>query len=240
MTKRRTRHPLKTVGMVFAIALLIMLLYQLSFLVRVLWFNFYNPSASAIMRQTLAELRLENPQAQLVFEWADYDQISNHLKHAVISSEDANFLSHSGVEWEAIRSAWAYNKQQAAQGSDKRRGGSTLTQQLAKNLFLSSSRSYTRKGQELILSYMIESVMSKRRILELYLNVAQWGQVDFGAQAAAHRYYKTTAAQLSATQSARLAAMLPNPIFYEQKGNTAYLQRRTNTILQRMRQVSIP
>lgn len=230
----------KRVGLILLVALLLFVLYQFSFLVRVVWFNFYNPSSSAVMRQTLAELRQETPNAQLVFEWADYDQISNHLKHAVVSSEDANFLEHKGVEWDAIRSAWEYNKQQAAKGSDKRRGGSTLTQQLAKNLFLSSSRSYTRKGQELILSYMIETVMSKQRILELYLNLAQWGQVDFGAQAAAHRYYKTTANKLSATQSARLAAMLPNPIFYEKKGNTAYLQRRTNTILQRMRQVSIP
>lgn len=232
--------PLRRISVIVIVALLLFVLYQFTFLVRVLWFNFYNPSTSAIMRQTLAELRQDNPKAQLVFEWADYDQISNHLKLAVISSEDANFLTHKGVEWDAIRSAWEYNKQQAAQGSDKRRGGSTLTQQLAKNLFLSSSRSYTRKGQELVLSYMIEAVMSKQRILELYLNVAQWGQVDFGAQAAAHRYYKTTANKLSASQSARLAAMLPNPIFYEKKGNTAYLQRRTHTISQRMRQVSIP
>lgn len=232
--------PLKRISVILVVALLLFVLYQFSFLVRVLWFNFYNPSSSAVMRQTLAQLRQDNPSAQLVFEWADYDQISNQLKRAVISSEDANFLEHQGVEWDAIRSAWEYNKKQAAQGSDKRRGGSTLTQQLAKNLFLSSSRSYSRKGQELILSYMIETVMSKQRILELYLNIAQWGQVDFGAQAAAHRYYKTSANNLSASQSARLAAMLPNPIFYEKKGNTAYLQRRTNTILQRMRQVSIP
>lgn len=232
--------PLRRISALLIVALLLFVLYQFSFFVRVLWFNFYNPSSSAVMRQTLAKLRQKNPSAQLVFEWANYDQISNHLKLAVISSEDARFLEHKGVEWDAIRSAWEYNKLQASQGSDRRRGGSTLTQQLAKNLFLSPSRSYSRKGQELILSYMIEMVMSKQRILELYLNVAQWGQVDFGAQAAAYRYYKTTANKLSAPQSARLAAMLPNPVFYEKKGNTAYLQRRTNTILQRMRQVSIP
>lgn len=240
MLKLKSPSPLKRIAVIMAVTVLLFLLYQFSFLVRVVWFNFYNPESSAIMRQTLAELRQEDPTAQLVFEWADYEQISDNLKRAVISSEDANFLEHPGVEWDAIRKAWEYNKQQAAQGSDKRRGGSTLTQQLAKNLFLSSSRSYTRKGQELILSYMIETVMSKRRILELYLNVAQWSQVDFGAQAAAYRYYKTTASRLSAAHSAHLAAMLPNPIFYERKGKTAYLQRRINTILQRMRQVSIP
>ena len=216
------------------------IVYQGSYLVRVVWFNFYNPSSSAVMRHTLAELRQTNPEAQLVFEWVNYDQISNHLKQAVVSSEDANFFSHQGVEWDAIRSAWEYNKQQAAQGSDKRRGGSTLTQQLAKNLFLSNSRSYSRKLQELILSYMIEAVMSKQRILELYLNVAQWGQRDFGAQAAAQRYYRTNAQALTATQAARLAAMLPNPVFYDQQGNTAYLQRRTQTLLQRMNHVRLP
>lgn len=240
MLKLRTPRPLKRIAVILLVTILLFVLYQFSFLVRVVWFNFYNPGSSAIMRQTLAQLRQEDPSAQLIFEWADYDQISNHLKRAVISSEDANFLVHKGMEWDAIRSAWEYNKKQAAQGSNKRRGGSTLTQQLAKNLFLSSSRSYSRKGQELILSRMIEMVMSKQRILELYLNVAQWGRVDFGAQAAAHRYYKTTANRLSAAHSARLAAMLPNPVFYEKNGNTAYLQRRTQTVMQRMRQVSIP
>lgn len=231
---------LKTISVIFLAVVLIVLFYQLSFLVRVIWFNYYNPQSSAIMRHTITELRAEDPKAQLVFEWVNYDEISDNLKRAVISSEDANFLTHKGVEWEAIRSAWDYNKQQAAKGSERRRGGSTLTQQLAKNLFLSSSRSYRRKVQELILSYMIETVMSKQRILELYLNLAQWGKVDFGAQAAAHRYFKTTANRLSAAQSARLAAMLPSPVFYEKNRNTSYLQRRTNTIVQRMRQVSAP
>ena len=240
MLKKRTTSPIKRIGIILLVTILLFALYQSSFLVRVVWFNFYNPSSSAIMRHTLAELRETEPQAQLTFEWVDYEQISPNLKRAVISSEDANFLAHKGVEWEAIKEAWNYNKQQAAQGSDKRRGGSTLTQQVAKNLFLSSSRSYSRKGQELILSYMIESIMSKERILTLYLNIAQWGRTDFGAQAAAKHYFKTSAKNLSATQSARLAAMLPNPVFYEEKGNTSYLQRRTNTILQRMRQVSAP
>lgn len=232
--------PLKRITIILFVTALLLVLYQLSFLVRVVWFNFYNPSSSAIMRQTLTELRQDDPKAQLVFEWVAYEDINDNLKRAVVSSEDANFFEHKGIEWDAIRNAWSYNKQQAAQGSTKRRGGSTLTQQLAKNLFLSSSRSYTRKGQELVLSYMIESIMSKERILELYLNVAQWGQVDFGAQAAAHRYYKTTASRLSAAQSARLAAMLPNPAFYQKNGNTSYLQRRSATILQRMRQIRLP
>lgn len=238
--KLRPLTPLKRIFIVLLVSLLLVVLYQLSFLVRVIWFNFYNPSSSAVMRETLSELRRDNPDATLQFTWVDYDQISNTLKRAVISSEDSNFNNHSGVEWEAIRQAWEYNQEQAAQGSERRRGGSTITQQLAKNLFLSNQRSYLRKGQELIISVMLEQVMSKQRILELYLNLAQWGENVFGAQAAAERYFKRPASNLSAAQAARLAAMLPNPVFYDKNGNTSYLQRRTNTIVQRMRLVSAP
>lgn len=238
--KLRPPTPLKRIFIVLLVSLLLVVLYQLSFLVRVVWFNFYNPSSSAVMRETLSELRRDNPDATLQFTWVDYDQISNTLKRAVISSEDSNFNNHSGVEWEAIRQAWEYNQEQAAQGSERRRGGSTITQQLAKNLFLSNQRSYLRKGQELIISVMLEQVMSKQRILELYLNLAQWGENVFGAQAAAERYFKRPASNLSAAQAARLAAMLPNPVFYDKNGNTSYLQRRTNTIVQRMRLVSAP
>lgn len=238
--KRQAIPPMKRLLIIVAVSILLVFLYQFSFLVRVVWFNFYNPSSSAVMRETLKDLKRENPDAQLQHSWLDYDQISANLKRAVISSEDANFLIHSGVEWDAIRQAWQYNQQQAAQGSERRRGGSTITQQLAKNLFLSNKRSYTRKGQELIISVMLEQVMSKQRILELYLNFAQWGTSEFGAQAAAQRYFKRSAQQLSPAQAARLAAMLPNPVFYDQNGNTTYLQRRTNTIVQRMRLVSAP
>ena len=238
--KLRPLTPLKRIFIVLLVSLLLVVLYQLSFLVRVVWFNFYNPSSSAVMRETLSELRRDNPDATLQFTWVDYDQISNTLKRAVISSEDSNFNNHSGVEWEAIRQAWEYNQEQAAQGSERRRGGATITQQLAKNLFLSNQRSYLRKGQELIISVMLEQVMSKQRILELYLNLAQWGENVFGAQAAAERYFKRPASNLSAAQAARLAAMLPNPVFYDKNGNTSYLQRRTNTIVQRMRLVSAP
>lgn len=236
----RSLHPLNRLFIVIAISVLLVVLYQFSFLARVVWFNFYNPSSSAVMRETLSDLKRLDPEATLRFTWLDYDQISDNLKRAVISSEDANFLQHQGVEWEAIRQAWHYNQQQAAQGSERRRGGSTLTQQLAKNLFLSNKRSYSRKVQELIISVMLEQVMSKQRILELYLNLAQWGKIDFGAQAAAEHYFQRSAKQLTATQAARLAAMLPNPVFYDKNGNTSYLQRRTQTIVQRMRLVSAP
>lgn len=216
------------------------LLYQFGLFVMVLWLNVKNPSSSAFMDAARARLHAVDPNAKLEFEWVPYDQISTNLKRAVIASEDANFMSHNGVEWDAIRQAWEYNRRQNDQGKARRRGGSTITQQLAKNMFLSEKRSYVRKGQELVLTYMMELVMSKQRILELYLNVAQWGQYTFGAQSAAQKYYKMNASQLNANQSARLAVMLPNPVFYETKGNTQYLRSRTSTIQQRMRQVSAP
>src|SRR5690606_10323567 len=147
--------------------------------------------------------RASDPDAEIKYRWVPYENISDHLKRAVVASEDANVLDHYGVDWEAIRKAGEYNRRQAERGPSRRRGGSTITQQLAKNLFLSGSRSYVRKAQELVLTYMIETVMSKRRILELYLNVAQWGTNVFGAEAAARHYYKTGADRLGAQQAAR-------------------------------------
>jgi monofunctional biosynthetic peptidoglycan transglycosylase len=217
-----------------------MLLYQFGLFVMVVWFNFQNPGSSAFMSATLTELRASDPNARLQQQWVPYSQISNTLKYAVIASEDANFIEHGGVEWEAIRKAWEYNLKQADLGKDRMRGGSTITQQLAKNLFLSNSRSYLRKGQELVLAYMIELVMSKERILELYLNLAQWGTDVFGAEAAARHYYRTSAARLSAYQAAQLASMLPNPDYYDEHRNTSYLRRHTQTIEKRMRQVDVP
>lgn len=223
-----------------ATPLLLVLLYQLALFFLVCWYSVQNPRSSAFMRQTLSELQSENPAATIRYQWVNYSEISPHLKRAVIASEDANFMIHKGVEWDAIRQALAYNRKQADKGSSRRRGGSTITQQLAKNLFLSQSRSYFRKAQELVLTYMIELVMSKQRILELYLNVAQWGEASFGAEAAAHHYFTVSAKQLSAYQAAHLAAMLPNPSFYDKNRRTNYLRSRTSTIQQRMRQVAIP
>ncbi|WP_322995629.1 monofunctional biosynthetic peptidoglycan transglycosylase [Castellaniella sp.] len=215
-------------------------LYQIGLFGMVVWFNFRDPGSTPIMQDTLQAVRLHDPTAPLQYEWVPYDQINKTLKQAVIASEDAGFMDHDGIEWDAIRKAWHYNQKQEAQGKTRRRGGSTITQQLAKNLFLSNSRSYLRKAQELILTYMIELVMSKRRILELYLNVAQWGQATFGAQAAAQHYFKTSAARLSTRQAAQLAAMLPNPAYYDKHGQTRYLRARIATVQARMRQAEVP
>ena len=226
-------------GVFLAVAALL-LLYQVGVFILVIWYSAFNPSSTAIMHRTLRDLRRDDPEAVLVHQWVPYDQISDHLKRAVVASEDSNFINHSGVEWDDILRAWEYNRKQAAAGSSKMRGGSTISQQLAKNLFLSNSRSYVRKGQELIITYMIELTMDKERILELYLNFAQWGENAFGAQAAARHYYRRDAAKLGPSQSARLATMLPRPAYYDRNRDTAYLRSRTATIQKRMRLVEIP
>lgn len=224
----------------FAVLVAGLLLYQAVLLIMVFWYKVNAPRMTPVMKAQLHSLQTEDPSARLNYQWVPYADISTQLKRAVISAEDANFTRHRGIEWESIRRAWEYNRQQSAQGSSRRQGGSTISQQLAKNLFLSNSRSYLRKAQEVVLTYMIETIMSKERILELYLNVAQWGTHTFGAQAAAQHYYGIKAASLNAEQSARLAAMLPNPAYYDKRRDSPYLHSRTRTIRLRLRQVSLP
>jgi len=229
------------IGSGAVIALLaLFLLYQIWMLCLVAGYRSQNPDITPIMREQLTRLQAQDERAVLRYQWVDYARISPSLKRAVVASEDSRFMDHGGVEWDAMRQAWEYNQRQADSGNSRRRGGSTITQQLAKNLFLSSSRSYLRKGQELLLAYMIEHVMSKERILELYLNVAEWGVGVFGAEAAARHYYQTSAGNLGAGQAARLAAMLPNPRYYDQNRSTAFLNSRAAIIQRRMRNVTVP
>jgi monofunctional biosynthetic peptidoglycan transglycosylase len=240
-TARGKRRPILRfiVGALMAGASLL-LAYQLYLFCMVVWYANKPPASSSVMRAELSRLRESDPDIQLQYSWTSYGQISGSLKRAVVASEDSQFTEHDGVEWDAIRKAWEYNQHQAELGHDKMRGGSTITQQLAKNLFLQGSRNYLRKGQELVLAYMIERVMSKQRILELYLNIAEWGVGVFGAQAAAQHYYKTNAANLTAAQAATLAAMLPNPRYYDSHRGTRYLNLRSGIVQRRMTQVEIP
>ena len=184
-------------------------------------------------------------------QWRDYDQISDNLKRAVIASEDDSFVNHEGVDWEAVEKAWDRNAKAeeaaAARAEQNRpvrpvriRGGSTITQQLAKNLLLSGERTLARKGQELVLTYALEALLSKRRILEIYLNHVEWGEGVFGAEAAAQRYFGKSAAQLSAREAARLAVMLPRPRYFEKLPRSAYLNNRTSIIVGRMRSAELP
>ena len=220
----------------FLAPLLLVLVVQLYFFAMVCWYSQVNPGSTSFMRQQLSELREKNPNATLKHQWVPYERIHRNLKRAVIASEDANFSEHGGVDWEAIERAYDRNNRRSKVVG----GGSTITQQLAKNLFLSGSRSMFRKGQELVIAYMLETVMSKERILELYLNVVEFGRGVFGAEAAARYYYKTSAANLSPAQAARLAVMLPNPRYYDKHRSTSYLQRRTNAILRQMRFAEVP
>jgi monofunctional biosynthetic peptidoglycan transglycosylase len=216
--------------------LLAVLLVQLYFFAMICWWTQFNPSSTSMMRQQLSALREKNPDARLEQVWMPYDRISNNLKRAVIASEDANFTEHDGVDWEALEKAYERNnKRHKVVG-----GGSTITQQLAKNLFLSGSRNYLRKGQEVIIAFMLESVMSKQRILEIYLNVVEFGRGVFGAEAAARHYYRSSAAGLNPAQAARLAVMLPNPRFYDAHRQTNYLARRTGVIQRRMNAADLP
>lgn len=230
----------KIAGIVLLLATAAMLLYQFGLLVMVLWFGSVDPGSSAFMAARLERLRRDDPKATIQYQWVPYERISSSLKRAVVAAEDANFTDHDGIEWDAMRKAWEYNQRQAADGRSRMRGGSTITQQLAKNLFLSGSRTYLRKAQELVLAYMIELTMSKKRILELYLNVAQFGKNVFGVEAAARHYYRVSAARVGDWQAARLAAMLPNPAYYDSHRNTSYLRSRSAKIQNWMRMVDIP
>ena len=207
-----------------------LIVYELSFLARVWYWKDHNPESTAFMEAQLGRLRERKPDARLKHQWVPYEKISPQLKRAIVAAEDARFVEHEGFDWDAIEKAVERNKQKGK----VTRGGSTISQQLAKNLFLSNSRSLWRKGQEALITVMIENLWSKRRILEVYLNVIEWGDGVFGAEAAARHYYSTGASALNADAAARLAAMVPNPRFYDRNRNTAWLQRKTGMILARM------
>ena len=221
---------------IFILPVLLFAAVQLYFFLQIWWWVDHNPSRTSFMRQQEAALREKNPKAEIQQIWVPYERISKNLKRAIIASEDANFSEHEGVDWEALQKAYEKNNKKHKVVS----GGSTITQQLAKNLFLSGSRSYLRKGQELIITYMLETLMDKERIFEIYLNVVEFGTGTFGAEAAARHYYGVSAANLGAAQAAKLAVMLPNPRFFDKHRDSGYLARRTGVILRRMGSAELP
>lgn len=216
--------------------LALVLLVQLYFFVQIWWWVGHNPDSTSFMRQQRAVLQGKNPKFQLKQKWVPYDHISNNIKRAIIASEDANFSGHDGVDWAAVHKAFDKNAKKGKVVA----GGSTITQQLAKNLFLSGERSYVRKAQEFVITYMIEFLMDKERIFEIYLNVVEWGNGVFGVEAAARYYFGVPAAALTAQQGARLAVMLPNPRFFDRHRESPYLAQRTNLILRRMNSAALP
>ena len=212
-------------------ALLAVIAVQLWFFSHIVYWSSFNPSSTAFMDQ-----HLEKPGARLRYQWVPYSRISEHLKRAVVAAEDAKFLDHEGFDWEAIQKAMQKNEQRGKVVA----GASTITQQLAKNLFLSGSRSWLRKGQEAAITWMMERTLSKRRILEIYLNVAEWGEGVFGAEAAARHHFGVPAAALGPEQAVWLAAILPSPRRYDRGRRTPYLEGRMVTISSRMTGAQIP
>jgi monofunctional glycosyltransferase len=235
-----------------ALLLLCLLALQLGFALRIAAMNWIDPPSTSFQRSEAWRLLTEQGRVPWSRQWVPYAQISPHLKRAVIASEDAGFAEHGGVEWDAIEQAWEKNQRaearaERAQARNPQRpvaakvvGGSTITQQLAKNLFLSGERNVLRKGQELLLALMLEALLPKQRILEIYLNSVEWGEGIFGAQAAARHYFRKDAARLGPEEAARLAVMLPAPKRFEKRPDSAYIQARAATIQARMGAVELP
>ena len=220
-----------------ALALLVLVvLYQGWLFVHVWWWVDHNPDSSAFMDDRLHVMQAKNADAELRHQWVPYNRISANLKRAVIAAEDAKFNDHEGFDWEGMQKAYEKNLKKGKIVA----GGSTISQQLAKNLFLSSKRTPWRKLEEAAITLMLENMMSKRRIFEIYLNVIEWGNGIFGAEAAAQHYYRTSAAGLGPEQAAKLAAMVPNPRYYDTHRGARGLARKTGIIASRMGSAEVP
>ena len=221
-----------------ALTLVVMLFiaYQSYVAIKLWWWIDHAPASTAFMRARLGVMRETDPAAKLQYAWVPYDKISGNLKRALIVAEDAKFADHEGFDWEGIQKALEKNQKKGKVVA----GGSTISQQLAKNLFLSGERSAIRKGEEALITVMMEAILDKERIFEIYLNVIEWGDGVFGAEAAAQHYFNVPASRLSREQSAKLAAIVPRPQFYDKNRNARWLLRKTEIILQRMPQADLP
>jgi monofunctional glycosyltransferase len=251
------RHAMRLLAL-FAITLVAL---QLTFAARVASMAWIDPGSTSFQRSEMWRLMRERGQVAWAHEWVSAGRISPQLERAVVAAEDSGFAEHSGVEWDAIERAWERNQRasepEAAtsrraaaavsprakagkQAAPKVVGGSTITQQLAKNLFLSSERTVLRKGQELAITFALEALLDKRRILEIYLNHVEWGEGVFGAQMAARHYHRVDATALSRMQAAKLAVMLPAPKRFEKRPDSPYLQGRAAKVAAGMAAVELP
>ena len=237
--RRRLSGP-RSLGWWFKRAFLLLFalffLYQLTITAQVVWFRWFDPQSTAFIDAERRRLAALDPPQQIDQRWVKYQDISVNAKRAVMSAEDMGFADHAGIEWDAIERAFRANAESGA----IRFGGSTITMQLAKNLFLSSDRSYVRKAQEIAIALLIDAVMDKPRILELYLNVAEWGVGVFGIEAAAQHYFGRSAARLTERQAAWLAAILPSPKRYDLDRQSRWVERKTGIIMRRMPQIAVP
>ena len=255
---------MKAIARLLLLVFLSSLSLQLYFAGRIALMAFVDPESTAFERSAAYSVTTATGSLKWRQQWVPYSNVSDNLKRAVIASEDASFMEHDGLDIEALEKAWDKNArenskenaraeqrlQQAAKNINSNNikpakapkvvGGSTITQQLAKNLFLSGERTLLRKGQELILTLLLEKLLDKKRILEIYLNSVEWGEGIFGAEAAAQHYFRKSAAKLSAYEAARLAVMLPRPKYFETRPNSGYLFSRASTIAARMGAVELP
>ncbi len=234
-----------------ALLLLALLALQLFFVLRIAAMAVLDPQSTAFQRSEAWRILTEKDRLQWRQQWVGYGQISDHLKRAVIASEDDGFTGHDGVDWDALEKAWQKNAKAEARAAKnapaakagrapKVVGGSTITQQLAKNLFLSGERTLLRKGQEFVLTLLLEALLSKQRILEIYLNSVEWGEGVFGAEAAAQHYFRKPAAKLTPLEASRLAVMLPRPRYFEKLPNSGYLAERAAVIAERLPNAQLP
>jgi monofunctional biosynthetic peptidoglycan transglycosylase len=231
------RHPIRRWALrALAAAAVLACLWLAWIAAHIGWYRYQPPRETAFMAQRLDEMRAKGGRATLQYRWMPYARISMQLKRAMVAAEDAKFAEHGGFDWDGIQNAFEKNRKKG----HVVRGGSTITQQLAKNLFLSPVKSYWRKAQEAVVTVLLEAMLPKQRILELYLNVIEWGNGVFGAEAAAQRYFGVAASQLSAEQAARLAAMTPSPRVFERRPDSSYLDGRVATILARMPAAVVP
>jgi monofunctional biosynthetic peptidoglycan transglycosylase len=237
------RHALR-IGLLVLVSIAAL---QAVFALRIAAMAVVDPQSTSFQRSEAWRLLVQKHSVPWRQEWVDARAISPHLKRAVIASEDGGFVQHGGVEWQAIEDAWERNQRAQARAERAARpvaakivGGSTITQQLAKNLLLSGERTVLRKAQELVLTFWLEALLSKQRILEIYLNNVEWGEGVFGAQAAAQHYFRVDATRLAPEPAARLAVMLPAPKRFEKRPGSPYVVGRAATVLARMGDVQLP
>jgi monofunctional glycosyltransferase len=229
--------------------------YEAIMFVRVMFLRSGNPSSTSLIDTRIREAEAKGQQPRREQVWVPLEKISPNLQRAVLAGEDTNFLTHRGFDYEAIQKAYEHAQREAvreakAEGENDdwlptlpefKRGGSTISQQLAKNLYLSSQRSLLRKGQEAALTIMIERTLTKRRILEIYLNVIEWGDGIYGAEAASQRYFRKPASSLTASEAAFLSAMIPNPrTVFNPQVNPRRVARRQRIILRGMPYIKLP
>ena len=227
---------MKYIKWLFATPFAALILFNMSAYGTIISYRALAPHRTAFMNMRMDELAASRPDTKLDYRWVDYNNISVNLKKALIASEDANFAEHGGFDWNGIRNAMRRNEQSGR----IKAGGSTISQQLAKNLFLNESRSYWRKAEEAAITAMLEATTDKDRIFELYLNVIEWDYGVYGAQAAAQRFFHTDAARLSKAQAAQLAARVPAPLRYADNPSDPRLRSKTNIILRRMGSAALP